>query len=227
MKKYFSSHFPLTTYIEGFKRGDYYSNLNKCIAINILNESLSLTDKLHSIYQILEVEKHSQLDEVFEIHFFDLTKLDVKKMTELEEWLLFIRTEDKEVRKKLAEGNPMIAKANNVMDIFYLNEKERAAYQAAWRYESDRVSMLKETEEKAIETAKNCLTLNINIETISKITGLTQEEIAKLRAILTGTCKKLELPVFCLECFRKQHSKIGICFVPAKKRKIVLKQALI
>ena len=70
MKKYFSSHFPLTTYIEGFKRGDYYSNLNKCIAINILNESLSLTDKLHSIYQILEVEKHSQLDEVFEIHFF-------------------------------------------------------------------------------------------------------------------------------------------------------------
>ena len=106
--------------------------------------------------------------------FFDLTKLDVKKMTELEEWLLFIRTEDKEVRKKLAEGNPMIAKANDVMDIFYLNEKERAAYQAALRYESDRVSMLKETEEKAIETAKNCLTLNINIETISKITGLTQ-----------------------------------------------------
>ena len=71
-------------------------------------------------------------------------------MTELEEWLLFIRTEDKEVRKKLAEGNPMIAKANDVMDIFYLNEKERAAYQAAWRYESDRVSMLKETEEKAV-----------------------------------------------------------------------------
>ena len=107
-------------------------------------------------------------------------------MTELEEWLLFIRTEDKEVRKKLAEGNPMIAKANDVMDIFYLNEKERAAYQAALRYENDRFSMLKETEEKAIETAKNCLTLNINIETISKITGLTQEEIAKLRAILTG-----------------------------------------
>ena len=98
----------------------------------------------------MEVEKHSLLDEVFEIHFFDLTKLDAKKMTELEEWLLFIRTEDKEVRKKLAEGNPMIAKANDVMDIFYLNEKERVAYQAAWRYESDRVSMLKETEEKAL-----------------------------------------------------------------------------
>ena len=185
-------------FIESFKKGEAYSNLNKCIAINILNESFPLTDKLHSIYQILEVEKHSQLDEVFEIHFFDLTKLDVKKLTELEEWLLFIRTEDKEVRKKLAEGNPMIAKANNVMDIFYLNEKERAAYQAAWRYESDRVSMLKETEEKAlakgreegreegikegiINTAKNLITMNIPIENIAKATGLTQEEIAKLK----------------------------------------------
>ena len=88
----------------------------------------------------------------------------------------------------------MIAKANDVMDIFYLNEKERAAYQAAWRYESDRVSMLKETEEKAlakgiekgrkegiINTAKNLITMNIPIESIAKATGLTQEEIAKLK----------------------------------------------
>ena len=84
----------------------------------------------------------------------------------------------------------MIAKANDVMDIFYLNEKERAAYQAAWRYESDRVSMLKETEEKAlakgreegiINTAKNLMTMNIPIENIAKATGLTQEEIAKLK----------------------------------------------
>ena len=88
----------------------------------------------------------------------------------------------------------MIAKANDVMDIFYLNEKERAAYQAAWRYESDRVSMLKETEEKAlakgiekgrkegiINTAKNLITMNISIENIAKATGLTQGEIAKLK----------------------------------------------
>ena len=145
----------------------------------------------------MEVEKHSQLDEVFEIHFFDLTKLDVKKMTELEEWLLFIRTEDKEVRKKLAEGNPMIAKANYVMDIFYLNEKERAAYQAAWRYESDRVSMLKETEEKAlakgfekgiekgiekrnIELAKFFRDNGVSLDKIAEATGLSEKEIEKL-----------------------------------------------
>ena len=95
----------------------------------------------------------------------------------------------------------MIAKANVVMNNFYSNEKERAAYQAAWRYESDRVSMLKETEEKAmakgfekgiekgrkegikegiINTAKNLITMNIPIENIAEATGLTKEEIAKL-----------------------------------------------
>ena len=91
----------------------------------------------------------------------------------------------------------MIAKANVVMNNFYSNEKERAAYQAAWRYESDRVSMLKETEEKAmakgreegikegikegiISTAKKLIKMNIQIENIAEATGLTKEEIAKL-----------------------------------------------
>ncbi|MGP1440198.1 MAG: Rpn family recombination-promoting nuclease/putative transposase, partial [Treponema sp.] len=137
-------------FMENFKRGDAYSSLNKCIAINILNTPFPLANKLHSIYRILEIENHSQLDEVFEIHFFDLTKLQYKDISELEKWLLFIRTEDKNIREKLAEENPMIAKANTVMNTFYSDEKERAAYQAAWRYESDRISMIKETEEKAL-----------------------------------------------------------------------------
>lgn len=50
------------------------SILNKCIAINILNERFPPTYKLHSIYQVLEVEKHSRLDKVFEIHFIELSQ---------------------------------------------------------------------------------------------------------------------------------------------------------
>ena len=99
----------------------------------------------------------------------------------------------------------MIAKANDVMDIFYLNEKERAAYQAAWRYESDRVSMLKETEEKAlakgfekgiekgiekgrkegieernIELAKFFRDNGVSLDKIAEATGLSEKEIEKL-----------------------------------------------
>ena len=44
----------------------------------------------------------------------------------------------------------MIAKANEVMNIFYLSDEERAAYLAASLYESDRASMLGETKRKGI-----------------------------------------------------------------------------
>lgn len=44
----------------------------------------------------------------------------------------------------LAQGNPVMAKANRVMDIFYLDEQERKRYEAAWEYESDRLSMINE-----------------------------------------------------------------------------------
>ena len=192
-------------FIETLKKGDGYSTLNKCIAINILNATFPLTNKLHSIYKILEHEEDSLLDDVFEIHFFDLTKLSGREKSKLEKWLLFIRTEDKRVREELAKESPMIAKANEVMNIFYLNDEERAAYLAASLYESDRASMLGESRRKgiaegmakgiakgreegreegiytkAIETARNCLTLKMPLETISTITGLSMEEIAKL-----------------------------------------------
>ena len=63
---------------------------------------------------------------MLEIHFLDLTKLSDLEITELAKWLLFIRTDDNNVRRQLAKENPMIAKANEVMNIFYLSDEERA-----------------------------------------------------------------------------------------------------
>ena len=102
----------------------------------------------------------------------------------------------------LARGNPVMAKANKVMDIFYLDEQERKRYEAAWEYESDRLSMLSESErkglergkllglaegkslglaegarQKALETAKTMLTMGYPLGDICKIAGLSQEEV--------------------------------------------------
>ena len=54
----------------------------------------------------------------------------------------------------LSQGNPVMAKANKVMDIFYLDEQERKRYEAAWEYESDRLSMISESERKGLERGK-------------------------------------------------------------------------
>ena len=109
----------------------------------------------------------------------------------------------------LARGNPVMAKANKVMDIFYLDEQERKRYEAAWEYESDRLSMISESErkglergkllglaegkslglaegeargsrQKALETAKTMLAMGYPLGDICKIVGLLQEEVAAI-----------------------------------------------
>jgi hypothetical protein len=97
----------------------------------------------------------------------------------------------------LAQGNPMMTKASRVMDIFYLDEQERKRYEAAWEYESDRLSMLTESErkglergktlgltegsrQKALETAKTMLTMGYPLNDICKISGLSSAEVEAL-----------------------------------------------
>jgi len=93
----------------------------------------------------------------------------------------------------LAQGNPAMAKANQVMDIFYLDEQERRRYEAAWEYESDRLSMISESErkglerglaegsrQKALETAKILKQFGDSVQKIMQATGLTKEEVESL-----------------------------------------------
>ena len=90
----------------------------------------------------------------------------------------------------LAQGNPIMTKANQVMDIFYLDEQERKQYEAAWEYESDRLSMISESErkgrelglaegsrQKALETAKILKQFGDSVQKIAQATGLTQAEV--------------------------------------------------
>ena len=184
-----------------FISGLQYANLKKCIAINVLNSSFKLSGKVHSVYQIREREDQSLLDELLEIHFLDLTKLKKDNLTSLEKWLMFIKTDSKEERYMLAQGNPVMTKANRVMEIFYLDEQERKRDEAAWEYESDRLSMISESERKGLERGKalglvegeargfrqkalqdaiNFKRLGVSIAIISQATGLTKDEVERL-----------------------------------------------
>ena len=97
----------------------------------------------------------------------------------------------------LSQGNPVMAKANKVMDIFYMDEQERKRYEAAWEYESDRLSMINESERKGLErgkslglaegsrqakleTARNLLQFGLSVENIAQATGLTKAEVEAL-----------------------------------------------
>ncbi len=84
-----------------------------------------------------------------------------------------------------------------VMDIFYLDEQERKRYEAAWEYESDRLSMINESERKGlerglvegeargshqakVETARILKQLGDPVPKIMQATGLSEEEVEKI-----------------------------------------------
>ena len=220
MQNIFFSHYPKRSlyywaqlFLENFNTGYEYSKLNKCISINILNAPFPLTDLLHSEYKILEVNKHTLLDDAFEMHFFDLTKLTEENMmhtmSEIEQWLLFIKTKNDAIRQGLAKENPTIAKANEALKNFYLTEEDKRAYLIANNARSDWASIrgdgkregleegmkqgikqgmkqgMKQGREQGfydakLETAKNLSNMGLPIADIAKATMLPEEEIRKL-----------------------------------------------
>jgi hypothetical protein len=95
-------------YQDTSRAGEGYNRLSKCIGIHLLNEAFRLSGKLQSTYAIRE-EDGTLLSDVLELHFFDLTKLPEEtkdllqsEITELERWLLFIRTDSQKVRNALS-----------------------------------------------------------------------------------------------------------------------------
>ncbi len=172
-------------FTEDFKKGEDYWQLTKCIAINIVNESFKLTDKMHSIYKIMETAEHTPLDEVLEIHFLDLTKIPRKTQSELDRWLLFIKTDQQETRDMLSQTSTELEKANTQVKEFYSIDEQRALYLAARYAESDRASLLgaarrKERRDEKIETAQRMKQKNFSSTVISEITGLSIQEIEKI-----------------------------------------------
>ena len=86
-----------------------------------------------------------------------------------------------------------------VMDIFYLDEQERKRYEAAWEYESDRLSMINESERKGlerglvegeargshqakVETARILKQLGDPVPKIMQATGLSEDEVEKINS---------------------------------------------
>ncbi len=141
------------------------------------------------------VEKHinDRLSDELEIHFLNLAKVKEQqesfeqdeKKKKLYNWLKFIKTDNPEVRKMLAESSEMMAKANETIEVMEMSPKEKWLYENRMKYEHDKASWKhvgyqEGVHQNKLETAKNLLAMNFPIENIAKATGLSLEEIKKL-----------------------------------------------
>lgn len=190
-------------YIEEFRRGEDYSELRKCITINIVAKGFDLNDKIHSKYLLKEEESSEKLTDIMELHFLNLEKAREEKDIDdpLVRWLLFIDSNSKEERCMLAENSPVLKILNEKVNILNLNPTEKKLYESRMMLKSDIVSIsnsqfrkgkeegreegIKEGIEKGEKKAKVAMAKMMkenkyNVLEIIKLTGLNSKEIEKL-----------------------------------------------
>ena len=90
----------------------------------------------------------------------------------------------------LSEASPSIKKATNLLMSMSMDEETRQKYEEREEYLFERKMMLQLAEKAGMEkgmaiagrkVAINLVALGMDDDTISKVTGLSQEEIKKLR----------------------------------------------
>ena len=130
-----------------------------------------------------------------EIHFIELPKVvEYNQNNKLSAWLRFINAESWEKLDKVANLNPKIKKAVDMVKVIGQNKEEREAYLAREMAIRDEISRLDERREEGLEEGieigiekekkrmvENLLALNIEEEKIMKASGLSKEDILKIK----------------------------------------------
>ena len=178
-------------YTQQIESGGKYTDLKKCITINIVDFDVTPLKKLSSTYHIFEDETKYKLTDVLEIHFLELSKLHNDEVPKDENdplvmWMEFIDG-NKEVIDVLSKKNEDIKYAYNILKVISKDKKARMEYEARMAAIRDEMTRLHVAEEKGRmegkkEVAKNLLIAGVDINIIMQSTGLTEEEINKIKS---------------------------------------------
>lgn len=170
-------------YSRDIKKGEEYGKLNKTISILIVNFDMEEIRDLeyHTTWKIIE-EKYRKtiLTDKLEIRIINLTKIKdlEKEEDDLLDWLFFLTDPNCErVEKKMKESKPL-KKAYEKLD--KISNDEQMEQLAWWRYKA----ILEENTAKTSaikKIAKELLKENVDIDVIAKATGLSKEDIIKLK----------------------------------------------
>lgn len=128
-----------------------YSNIRKCIAINILDfKHFKETDRYHTVFHIREDVENFKFTDIMEWHIIELPKEEKDDGTDLYQWISFIKAERREEFRMLAEKNEYLAKAYEKLDVISQDEQKRIAYLSRQKAISDYNSVMLERFEDGI-----------------------------------------------------------------------------
>ncbi|MBO3408608.1 Rpn family recombination-promoting nuclease/putative transposase [Clostridium perfringens] len=183
-------------YSEQIQNRDNYNKLERTVCINILNFKYLKNDKYHNAYRLKEITSNEELTDLQEIHFIELPKFNeignkeyvenVEEMDALEKWLEFLVEPESNTVRQLELSNEEIKLAKSELYRLSMDSKEREQYNMREKAIYDRISALENSRENGIKegiekVVKESLSQGLEISLISKITGLNEEEILKIK----------------------------------------------
>jgi len=176
-------------YTSDLEAGEDYIELPNVIAINIVDYNFPKTKDFHSCFRLREdTEQDIILTDALEIHFINMVKFrkqskDKQRLDDpLFRWLSwFNRNSSPEILEEVVKMDAAIMNADTRMTSLTKSEEEMDTYRRMQMAEYDRRSELNYAlKENSSTIARNLLAEGSTHEFISKITGLSLEEIAKL-----------------------------------------------
>ena len=179
-------------YSTQLENGEAYEEAKKCIFISILDFNLiKENEDWHSKFVIMEADKKFEFLEDLQMHFLELKKFKIFKDSKeiprdtLTRWMAFFKYADDEsmrdLLEKIEQEEEGIAMAGSILRKVSQDEKAKALYEDRMTWLRDTNSNLKRAEKEGIKKiARNLLKINMSVEQIAEITGLTVEEIQSL-----------------------------------------------
>lgn len=189
-------------YYHQIKEGGNYSELKKCVTINILNYPCLPNDRYHNVFHLREDHTLIPLTDDIEVHVMELPKLDQHPIPVgggLGNWLLFLRGVEPEQWEVLTVNEPMLKKAMTTLEFLSQDAQIRMEYEARVKFLRDEASRTEgakaegRAEGIAIgeakgkeDMARGLLALGVDISVIAKASGLSEQEIKDLNARQTS-----------------------------------------
>lgn len=188
------------TYSKSLKKGDEYGILPKIYSISFLDFELVKNQKVHSIFQLREKDSPEiLLTSDIEFHIIELKKLK-EKLTNLdsdfESWLFLLKNGhnlSEEEMNTLVKKNPKLQKVFKEYDSYSSDPKNKSLLDARRKsllYINTQIAF---AEKKGIEKGKlegkleaalALLNFGNPLETVVKVTGLTEKQILEYKKSL-------------------------------------------
>ena len=193
-------------YVANLQIGEKYRSLRKTISIIIVDDEIKEfkeIGKSHTKWQIREEEYLKKiLTPYLQIDIIELPKAikeyEKNRKNEMLQWMMFLENPENKEVAKIMENNENIKEAKEELDKISQDDilrrmalkaeiqrmdQEELIYEAKRDGKKEGIKEgIKEGEQKVrLENAKKMLYKGIDIETIIEITGLSKEEIIKLK----------------------------------------------